>query len=84
MWVQSLDWEDPLEEEMAAHSCILAWRVPWTEGPDGLQSMGSQRVRHDCTHMHTHDILSLFLSFTFFFFLYPENTKWELEILRIK
>ena len=46
-WVQSLDQEDPLEKEMATHSSILAWRIPWTEEPSGLQSMGSQRVRHD-------------------------------------
>ena len=39
--------EDPLEKEMAIHSSILAWRIPWTEEPGGLQSMGSQRVRHD-------------------------------------
>ena len=39
--------EDPLEEEMATHSSILAWRIPWTEEPGGLQSMGSQRVSHD-------------------------------------
>ena len=39
--VQSLDWEDPLEKEMATHSSILAWEIPWTEEPDGLQSMGS-------------------------------------------
>ena len=45
--VQFLDREDPLEKEMAAHSSILAWRIPWTEEPGGLQSMGSQRVRHD-------------------------------------
>ena len=45
--VQSLGWKDPLEEEMATHSSILAWRIPWTEEPGGLQSMGSQRVRHD-------------------------------------
>ena len=44
--VQSLGGEDPLEEEMAAHSSTLAWRVPWTEEPGGLQSMGSQRARH--------------------------------------
>ena len=44
-WVQLLDWEDPLEEGMAIHSSILAWRIPWTEEPGGLQSMGSQRVR---------------------------------------
>ena len=46
-WVRSLGWEDPLEKEMATHSSILAWRIPWTEEPGGLQSMGSQRVRHD-------------------------------------
>ena len=42
--VQSLDWEDPLEEGMAAHSGLLAWRILWTEKPGGLQFMGSQRV----------------------------------------
>ena len=47
MQVQSLGWEDPLEEEMATHSSILAWRIPWTEEPDALQSMGLQRVGHD-------------------------------------
>ena len=46
-WVQSLDWEDPLEEEMATHSSILAWRIPWTEEPGGLQSMMLQRVGYD-------------------------------------
>ena len=46
-WVRSLGWEDLLEEEMAAHSSILAWRIPWTEEPGGLQSMESQRVGHD-------------------------------------
>ena len=45
--VQSLGQEDPLEKGMATHSSILAWRTPWTEEPDGLQSMGSQRVRYD-------------------------------------
>ena len=45
--VQSLGQEDPLEEKMATHSSILAWRIPWIEGPGGLQSMGSQRVGHD-------------------------------------
>ena len=43
--VRSLGWEDPLEKEMASHSRILAWRIPWTEGPGGLQSMGSQSQR---------------------------------------
>ena len=47
IWVQSLGWENPLEKEMATHSSILAWRIPQTEEPGGLQSMGSQRVGHD-------------------------------------
>ena len=45
--VQSLGWEDPLEKEMATHLSILAWGIPWTEESGGLQSMRSQRVRHD-------------------------------------
>ena len=45
--VQSLGWEDALEEEMTTHSGIHDWRIPWAEEPGGLQSMGSQRVRHD-------------------------------------
>ena len=52
---QSLGWEDPLEEGMATHSSILAWRLPWTEEPDGLQSMGSQRVRQDLAIEHMHE-----------------------------
>ena len=47
MQVQSLGWEDALEKEMATYSSILAWRIPWTEECGGLESMGSQRVRHD-------------------------------------
>ena len=46
-WVRSLGREDALEKGMATHSSILAWRIPCTEEPDGLQSMGSQRVRHN-------------------------------------
>ena len=46
-WVPSLGQEDPLEDEMVAHSSILAWEIPWTEEPSGLQSIGLQRVRHD-------------------------------------
>ena len=46
-WVQSLGGEDPVEEEIATHSSILAWKTPWTEEPGGLQSTGSQRVRDD-------------------------------------
>ena len=47
MWVQSPGQEDPLEKGMAMHSSILAWRITWTEEPDGLQSMGLKRVGHD-------------------------------------
>ena len=49
---QSQDWEDPLEMGMATHSSILAWGIPWTEEPGGLQSEGLQRVRHDCVTHH--------------------------------
>ena len=54
MQVRSLDQEDPLEEEMATHSGILPWEIPQTEEPGGLQSMGSQRVRHDWTTARRH------------------------------
>ena len=47
MQCPSMEWEDLLEEGMATHSSVLAWRIPWTEEPGGLQSMGSQRVGHD-------------------------------------
>ena len=47
--VQSLSWEDPLEKETATHSSIFAWRIPWTEEPDGLQSMGSQSQTRQST-----------------------------------
>ena len=51
-WVQSLDWEDPLENEIATHSSILAWEIPQTEEPGGLQSMGSLRVGHNLATEH--------------------------------
>ena len=54
MWVRFPGWEDPLEEGMATHSKILAWRIPWTEEPGRLQSMGSQRVRQDWMQLSTH------------------------------
>ena len=46
-WVRSLGWEDPLEEGMATHSSTFTWRIPWTEEPGGLQSIGSHEVGHD-------------------------------------
>ena len=59
--VQSLGQEDPLEKEMATHSNILAWRIPWTEEPGGLQSMGSQRVGHDLGNQHFHFFISTYI-----------------------
>ena len=64
-WVQSLGWEDPLEKEMATHSSTLAWKIPWTEEPGRLQSMGSQRVWHDWV-----------TSLSFFFFLL-QMSRWR-------
>ena len=55
-WVSSLGWEVPLEEGIATHSSSLAWRIQWREALGGLQSIGSQRVRHDWAHTHTHTI----------------------------
>ena len=52
-WVWSLGWDDPLEKEMATHSSILAWRIPWTDESCGLQSMGSKRVGHDWVTKHS-------------------------------
>ena len=52
-WVWSLGWEDSLDEGMATHSSILTWRVPWTEEPGGLPSMGLQRVRHNWETKHS-------------------------------
>ena len=58
---QSLSTEDPMEKEMATHSIILAWEIPWTEEPDGLQSMASQRVGHDWATEHTHTWCALLI-----------------------
>ena len=55
MWVQALSLEDPLEKEMATHSSGLAWKIPWTEGPVGVQSAGLQRVGRDRMTEHSHN-----------------------------
>ena len=61
-WVQSLGWEDPLEKGTATHSSILAWKIPWTQGPGGLQSMGSQRVVHDlATFTYNHIYIHIYI-----------------------
>ena len=59
MQVQSLGGEDPLEEETATHSSILAWEIPWSEEPDRPQSVGLQRVGHDRARAHTHVTFSI-------------------------
>ena len=64
-WVRSLGQEDPLEKEIATHSCILTWRIPWTQESGGLQSMGSQRVGHDWM-TNTYTISYLFFDYVFF------------------
>ena len=58
-WIWSLGWEDNLEKEMATHSSIPAWRIPWTEEPGGLKSIGSQKLGHDwATNTDTHNIVA--------------------------
>ena len=56
IWVQSLGWEDPLEKRMATHSSILTWRIPWTEEPGWLLSMGAQRVGHNQATKHIRQV----------------------------
>ena len=85
-WVWSLGQEDPLQKRMATHSCILAWRIPWTEEPGGLQSKGSQRVRHNWMNNTSTFIFQLQILFLGFyskrlgfisFILYlPSSTQW--------
>ena len=62
IWVWFLGWKGPLEKPMATHFSIVAWRIPWTEEPDGVQSMGLQRVGHDWSdlaHMHTCELVHI-------------------------
>ena len=78
-WIQSLGWGLELEKEMATHSSILTWKIPWTEEPDRLQSMGSQRVRHDWA-MSLHTIFRKLL----FFFYYFKHIIWIKIVLLIQ
>ena len=76
-WVRSLGWEDPLEKEMATHSSILTWRIPWMEEPGGLQSTRFQRVGHDW-------VASLSLCWDrFFFLLLLLLAAWGQELLQL-
>ena len=79
-WVQLLGWKNPLEKGMATHSSILAWKTPWTEEPGRLQSMRSQRVRHDCatntyTHTRTHTH-----TYTYSRILFRHEKEWNFAI----
>ena len=66
-WLQSLSEEDLLEKEMATHSSILTWEIPWMEEPGKLQSMGSQKVGHDWATSLTHSLTLHLLIFIFYF-----------------
>ena len=79
-WVQSLGLGDPLEKEMETHSSILAWRIPWTEEPGGLQSTGSQRVEHDWATSLTHSLTEWSTSFSYFLQFKSEFGKKEFMI----
>ena len=88
MWVSSLGREDPLEEEMATHSSVLAWRIPWMEEPGGLQFVGSQRVGQDLVNKQRDvlqlvsfqtDLLRRWISTT----LYVKGKKWGVPFLSL-
>ena len=83
MWVRPLGREDPLEQGMATHSSILAWRIPWTEDPGGLQCIGLQRVGHDWSDLASTWFNALILyvvlikwNHTLFFFAFYPSTPW--------
>ena len=84
--IQSLGWENPLEEEMVLHSSILVWKTPWTEESSGLQSMGSQRVRHDWPSEHRNMNLSSVqsLSHVWFFVIPITSSQSLLKLMSIK
>ena len=78
IWVQSLGREHPLEKEMATHFSILAWRIPWTEGPGGLQSLGSQRVGRDWRDLaHVHPDQTMNSRTLFRNFISPHFFSWN-------
>ena len=76
--IQSLGWEDPLEKGMATHFNILAWRIPWTEEPSGLQSMGLQRVGYNWGTTTTYGYLILYVSFVEKVILSSTELTWHL------
>ena len=81
--VRSLDWEDPLEQEVTIHSSVFPWEIPWTVEPGRLQSMGSQRARHDSAHTeYSHQGTSL--GPTFSFLLSQTRTEFTLNLGRVQ
>ena len=90
MKVQSLGWEDPLEESMATHSSVLTWRIPWTEEHGGLWSIGSQRVGHDesdlaCVRSFTHYLYDCISQIDIVRFLYSsfyKGKRGQLDMVR--
>ena len=85
-WVWSLGWEDPLEEEMATHSSILAWKIAWPQKPGGLQSMGSQRVGHGWAQLSTVHGSEAQISFVWIIWWNGilENKFYYLNIIKFK
>ena len=77
MWVPSLSWEDPLQEEMATHPSILAWRILWTEEPGGIQSMGHKESGMT-EHTHTHSSLYFLIPTLVLPFPHPSPHWWVL------
>ena len=84
-WARSLGREDPLEKKMAIHSSILAWRIPWTEDPGGLQSIGLQRVWHNwVTNTHTHILYTHTYTHTHiqYFNMQAERDLWDHQVVK--
>ena len=81
MWVQSLGGDDPLEEVMATHSSILAWRIPWAEDPGRLQSMGSQRVGRDWSDLDAHALEPTWLSLVLHTMAKSCFLKWKSHLV---
>ena len=78
-WVQSLGGEDPREKEMATHSSIFAWRIPWMEEPGGLQSTGSQTVGHDSAHSAIKSVTT-WIGDCIFFLLTDPSVVWTINL----
>ena len=82
--VQSLGREDPQEKEMATHSSILAWKIPWTEEPGGATPMGLQSVRYKQAHTHTNTLQTNYMSSSnSFIFSLTHHLLWKMQLLNV-